>query len=59
MPVKPCKAAARSGAQHDAVPPVVKTLLPLVFSLPSIAVYTVWGVDGSESGQSRDFIALH
>jgi hypothetical protein len=43
----------------DAAWPVMKTPLPLVFSLPSIAVYTVSCADGSESGESRDFIALH
>ena len=59
MLVKPCKTAAKSDAQHNAVSPVVATPLPLVFSLPSIAVYTVSGADGSESGESRDFIALH
>ncbi len=59
MLVKLCKTAAKSDVQHDAASPVVTTPLPPVFSLPSIAVYTVWGADGSESGESPDFIALH
>jgi hypothetical protein len=59
MLVKLCKTAAKSDAQCYAAAPVVNTPLPLVFSLPSIAVYTVSVAGGSESGESRDFIALH